>query len=149
VLSAAVKSPITDENSTSPNIFGEEGPATKMTTRILAEKLFSSIIVLILMCMALGVILIGRSPVAFAMAPGTITTVAGNGTAGYSGDGGPAISAELATPDGVAVQMDVAPVIRGGRPYLPIRYIAESFDYTVSWNAAAKIVTLAPPSPGV
>jgi hypothetical protein len=34
--------------------------------------------------------------------PGTIVTVAGNGTAGHQGDGGPAISAELFVPTGVA-----------------------------------------------
>ncbi len=34
---------------------------------------------------------------------GTITTVAGNGTAGYSGDGGPAIHAELYDPEAVTV----------------------------------------------
>ncbi|MGE5186079.1 MAG: DUF4215 domain-containing protein [Acidobacteriota bacterium] len=34
---------------------------------------------------------------------GTITTVAGNGIAGFAGDGGPATSAELASPDGVFV----------------------------------------------
>jgi sugar lactone lactonase YvrE len=34
---------------------------------------------------------------------GTITTVAGNGTAGFSGDGGPATSAELNFPDGVGL----------------------------------------------
>lgn len=37
---------------------------------------------------------------------GTITTVAGNGTAGYGGDGGPAASAELDEPHGVAFAAD-------------------------------------------
>jgi NHL repeat len=39
------------------------------------------------------------------VAPGTgvITTVAGNGTAGYSGDSGPATSAELHSPAGIAL----------------------------------------------
>lgn len=35
--------------------------------------------------------------------PGHIYALAGNGTAGSSGDGGPALGAELSTPDGVAV----------------------------------------------
>jgi NHL repeat-containing protein len=37
------------------------------------------------------------------MTAGHIYTVAGNGTVGFSGDGGPATSAELANPEGVAV----------------------------------------------
>jgi hypothetical protein len=38
-----------------------------------------------------------------AMTAGNIYTVAGNGTGGFSGDGGPALSAELNRPQGVAV----------------------------------------------
>ncbi len=34
---------------------------------------------------------------------GTITTVAGNGTEGYSGDGGPAVRAQLTAPEGLAL----------------------------------------------
>ena len=37
-----------------------------------------------------------------AMTAGDIYTVAGNGTAGYSGNGGPATKAELGSPHGVA-----------------------------------------------
>jgi streptogramin lyase len=36
-------------------------------------------------------------------ATGIITTVAGNGVQGFSGDGGPATSASLRSPEGVAV----------------------------------------------
>jgi sugar lactone lactonase YvrE len=38
-----------------------------------------------------------------AMTAGDIYTVAANGTGGFSGDGGPALSAELNRPQGVAV----------------------------------------------
>ena len=37
------------------------------------------------------------------LSPGEITTVAGDGTWGYSGDGGPATSAEMDSPESVAV----------------------------------------------
>jgi sugar lactone lactonase YvrE len=43
---------------------------------------------------------------------GVITTVAGNGTGGFSGDNGPATSAELAEPEGVAVDS-------AGNVYIP------------------------------
>jgi sugar lactone lactonase YvrE len=46
---------------------------------------------------------LGNNRIRMVTAAGTITTVAGNGTNGYSGDGGPATSAELSIPWGVAV----------------------------------------------
>ncbi len=46
-----------------------------------------------------------------AMAAGDIYTVAGNGTAGFSGDGGAASAAELVTPSGIAVDAAGNPVV--------------------------------------
>jgi hypothetical protein len=45
----------------------------------------------------------GSNVVREVSAGGTISTVAGNGTAGYSGDNGPAVAAELSNPEGVKV----------------------------------------------
>jgi fibronectin type III domain protein/NHL repeat-containing protein len=47
-------------------------------------------------------------------ATGTITTVAGNGTRGLSGDGGPATAAEIFDPNGVAVLPDGGFLIADG-----------------------------------
>src|ERR1700757_2693975 len=63
---------------------------------------------------------------------GTIATVAGNGTEGFSGDGGPATSAALNTPIGVAVDMagDL--------------YIADAFNNPIrKVNTAGVITTVA------
>ena len=56
------------------------------------------------MAAGLGVLLaLGGAASPAGASPRTITTVAGNGSAGYSGDGGPATSASLNAPAGVAV----------------------------------------------
>jgi sugar lactone lactonase YvrE len=62
---------------------------------------------------------------------GVITTVAGNGTQGFSGDNGPATSAELASPEGVAV--DSAGNL----------YIADSFFQVVREVSNGVIATVA------
>ena len=65
-------------------------------------------------------------------ATGTITTIAGTGAQGYSGDGGPAASALLDTPAGVALD------VRGNR------YIADSFNHRIRRvDAAGNITTIA------
>ena len=63
-----------------------------------------------------------------AAATGIIATVAGNGTQGYSGDGGPAISAELLCPAGVAVD-------RSGN-----LYIADTCNRAIRKVAATGII---------
>jgi len=42
-------------------------------------------------------------------------------------------------------QMDVAPVIRDGRTYLPARWVAESYGYTVRWNPQVQTVYVGQP----
>jgi RHS repeat-associated protein len=64
---------------------------------------------------------------------GDIATIAGNGTAGYSGDGGAAISAELNFPSGVAVDSS-------GNVYIADAYNQRVRKLTVS---TAKISTIA------
>ena len=64
-------------------------------------------------------------------ATGIITTIAGNGTAGYSGDGGPPTSAKLYDPYGVA--LDSSNNI----------YIADSFNYRIR-----EVLSYAPPTLG-
>jgi hypothetical protein len=43
------------------------------------------------------------------------------------------------------VQMDVAPLLKEGRTYLPARWVAEAFGYEVYWDAGTKTVLVCPP----
>ncbi len=63
--------------------------------------LLSRLSVLVLFCLC---VLITHTTYAQTFpAPGTITTIAGNGATGYSGDGGAAINAANGFPNGLAV----------------------------------------------
>jgi hypothetical protein len=70
-------------------------------------------------------------------APATITTVAGNGVDGHSGDGGPAVSAAIDHPRGIAVTPDGGFVFAA--PFLPsIRRVgADGRITTVAGTGAA------------
>lgn len=48
------------------------------------------------------------------------------------------------TVDGSVRQMDVAPVLREGRVYLPARWVAEALGYFVRWDAARSAVVITP-----
>ena len=49
--------------------------------------------------------------------------------------------------NGAAQELDCAPIILNGRTLLPIRFIAESFGYTVGWEPNERIVTIAKSAP--
>jgi len=71
---------------------------------------------------------LGNSRVRKISTAGTITTVAGNGTSAFSGDGGPAVNAELNYPEAVAV--DSAGNI----------YIADTLNYRVRMVTAGGLI---------
>ena len=48
------------------------------------------------------------------------------------------------TVNGQTFQMDVAPVIKDARTYLPARYVANALGYSVDWKAANQIVFIWP-----
>lgn len=41
-----------------------------------------------------------------------------------------------------ASTIDVAPLIKNGRTYLPARYVAEAFSYTVGWDQSSQTVSI-------
>ena len=71
-------------------------------------------------------------------AGGVITTVAGNGRCGFSGDGGPAVSARLNNPAGIAVDS-------GGRLYIADsgNSVIRVVPITNNWFSIGSIMTVA------
>jgi hypothetical protein len=65
---------------------------------------------------------------------GEMTTFAGNGTNGYSGDGGPAASAGLFAPNGVAVDLLGNVYIAEGGPINVIRKVSNGVISTIAGN---------------
>ncbi len=69
---------------------------------------------------------------------GVITTIAGNGASGYTGDGGSALSAEISSPQGVVVDNSNNVYILDGSSGNYIRKISpngsSNFVYTYNWS---------------
>lgn len=42
-------------------------------------------------------------------------------------------------------EIDVAPVVKNGRTYLPARFVAEAFGYEVGWDEGRQAVLIGPP----
>ncbi|MGB9666757.1 MAG: phosphate ABC transporter substrate-binding protein PstS [Candidatus Cryosericum sp.] len=55
------------------------------------------------------------------------------------------LTSTTALVDGQAVTLDVTPVIRNGRTFVPARFISEQMGATVAWNSTAKTVTITLP----
>lgn len=47
--------------------------------------------------------------------------------------------------DNALKTMDVAPLIKNGRTYLPARFVAEAFGYEVGWDGASQSLLIGPP----
>jgi len=72
---------------------------------------------------------IGESPRIWRVTPeGTVSLVAGNGTRGFSGDGGPATSAQFNDPTSIAVDK-LGNILVGDSGNLRIRKITRGIDY--------------------
>ncbi len=54
------------------------------------------------------------------------------------------IDSNVAYLDGIEKNLDVAPQIINGRTLMPIRFVAESFGFTVDWNADTQTVIIIP-----
>ena len=79
----------------------------------------------------------GNSRIRKVSAAGAITTVAGNGGFGFSGDGGPATAAQLNAPYGVAATADGGLLIADGSNHRIRQVSATGSIATVAGNGTA------------
>ncbi len=77
---------------------------------------------------------------------GTITTVAGTGTAGYGGDGGPAVAAQLDTPRGVAVDSSGRVVVADANNSRVRRFTTDGTIETIAGNGETLFSVLSGPA---
>jgi len=54
------------------------------------------------------------------------------------------VGSKIIKSGGVSRNMDVAPILKAGRTYLPARYVAEALGYEVAWDAENKVVVCYP-----
>jgi sugar lactone lactonase YvrE len=95
-------------NNFLPGVGASWNGSALMTTYVSATQLTAAVPAALIATSGAASVTVtnGGSPssaLTFAVGAGLITTVAGNGSAGYMGDGGPATSAELSFPYGVVV----------------------------------------------
>ena len=59
------------------------------------------------------------------------------------------IGSNMATVDGVPIEIDAPPVLKDGRTLVPLRFISESFGCEVGWNGATYTVSITDNQPKV
>jgi hypothetical protein len=58
------------------------------------------------------------------------------------------INQDIASVDGKTVTLDVPPFIQQGRTMIPLRFVSESLEAEVSWEASTQKVTITYPKRG-
>jgi hypothetical protein len=77
---------------------------------------------------------------------GTITTIAGNGTPGYSGDGGPAIAAQINNPYGITIKANALYISENANHR--IRYVSNVTSVSTQPQIQSSTVVFPNPSAG-
>ena len=53
-----------------------------------------------------------------------------------------AIESSIITVNGEPVKMDTVAVIRDGRTFIPIKYLADAFKINLAWNSDTKVIEI-------